>query len=50
MPKQKSYRKLNEIKRNFKSEEKKEGGILSNSNNVNTNMSNDPEKKIFDWL
>lgn len=50
--KEQSYRKLNEIKKGFRSEEKREGGILSNSSNFNglgLNL-NDPEKKIFDWL
>lgn len=51
MTKERSFRKLNELKRSFKSEEKKEGGILMNSNNVNAGGSpSDPEKKIFDWL
>jgi len=48
LDKDKSYKKLNELRRNFRSEDKREGGILSTSNS-NTNP-NDPEKKIFDWL
>lgn len=38
------------MKRGFKSEEKREGGILLNSNNANTTNPSDPEKKIYDWL
>jgi hypothetical protein len=38
------------LKRGFKSEEKREGGILLNSNNANTTNPSDPEKKIYDWL
>jgi hypothetical protein len=42
-----SSRRLNELKRSFKSEDKREGTILSSSNHANQG---DPERKIYDWL